>query len=220
MIILAEGIGKDFTREGLKDISFRIGPGRFTLITGESGTGKTTLLNIAGGMLHPDRGRVFVDGRDLYREYTRKERIRLLGSDLGYMMQGVSLIPSLTVKDNITYPLALTGRKYDNEKFEQILKRLGIYEVKDSYPGRISGGEYRRVLLAGVLLSEPKILFCDEPTSNLDSDSAAIVTDMLYSYVKPDRSVVVATHDTAFDRADDHVELRRKTGNDIGINAD
>lgn len=209
MRLQVENIGKEYTDGGVRDVSFQIEPGSFTLLTGESGVGKTTLLNIITGMLAPDAGHVRVNDRDLYEEYSTRDRIELLGNGFGYMMQGVSLIPSLTVEDNITYPLLLCGKKYDRDRLDSIFEKLGISGIRKSYPGRISGGEYRRVLLAGVLLSEPEILFCDEPTSNLDSASAGIVKDMLYDYAKDGRSVVVATHDTAFREAGQHILLQQ-----------
>ena len=216
MILRAEHIGKAFTDGGLEDVSFESKPGSFTIISGESGIGKTTLLNILSGMLHPDEGNVYVtvsdnnkgiSERDMYYDLKRKERVGLLGKHIGYMMQGVSMIPSLTVHDNITYPLRLTGCKYEEEQLDEILDILRISKIKDSYPGRISGGEYRRALLAGVLLMQPDIIIADEPTSSLDADTAAFVRDILEGYVSSKTSVIVATHDDGFKGENIRIEL-------------
>ena len=220
MILRAEHIGKAFTDGGLEDVSFESRPGSFTVISGESGIGKTTLLNILSGMLHPDEGNVYVTFSDnnkraddviseknMYSDLKRKERVGLLGKNIGYMMQGVSMIPSLTVHDNITYPLRLTGCKYEEEQLDEILDILRISKIKDSYPGRISGGEYRRALLAGVLLMQPDIIIADEPTSSLDADTAAFVRDVLEGYVSSKTSVIVATHDDGFKGENIRIEL-------------
>ncbi|MBQ6537543.1 MAG: ATP-binding cassette domain-containing protein [Eubacterium sp.] len=212
MVLQAEHVGKAFTDGGVSDVSLAVKPGTFTVISGESGIGKTTLLNILSGMLHPDEGKVYVknapDEKEIYSDMKRKERITLLAKNIGYMMQGVSMIPSLTVHDNITYPLKLIGCKYEEKDLDEILKTLGIEGIRDSYPGRISGGEYRRALLAGVLLKKPDIIIADEPTSSLDSETAAVVREVLKDYVSDKTAVVVATHDAGFTGEDERIELR------------
>jgi putative ABC transport system ATP-binding protein len=211
MILKAEHIGKAFTDGGVSDVNLSVEPGTFTVISGESGVGKTTFLNIISGMLHPDEGRVSVnDGKvekEIYTDMKRNERISLLGKKIGYMMQGVTMIPSLTVHDNITYPLRLIGYDYDEEDLDGILDILRISGIRDSYPGRISGGEYRRALIAGVLLKEPAIITADDPTSSLDGDTAAVVREVLKGYVSKKTAVVAATHDEGFSGEDIRIEL-------------
>ncbi len=211
MILKAEHIGKAFTDGGVSDVNLSVDPGTFSVISGESGIGKTTLLNILSGMLHPDEGKVIIkEGnveKEIYSELKRKERISLLGKSIGYMMQGVTMIPSLTVHDNITYPLKLIGCDFEEKDLEGIFDILRISGILNSYPGRISGGEYRRALLAGVLLKQPNIIIADEPTSNLDAETAGVVREVLKGYVSAETAVVVATHDDGFAGEDVRIEL-------------
>ncbi len=212
MILKANDIEKEFTGGGLSGVSFELNPGTFTLLTGESGIGKTTLLNIITGMLRPDKGSVFIDDKsgvdkEIFTQLKKSERIALLSHRIAYMMQGVSLIPSVSVYDNLVLPLELNGVKYTKDEVEETLNRLGIYKIKDEHPGHISGGEYRRVLLAGALLQKPELIVADEPTSNLDAKAAGIVRDVLYEYKTDKTSVLVATHDAGFEKADYRIEL-------------
>lgn len=211
MILRAENISMKFTGGGLHDFSFKSVQGGITVISGESGIGKTTLLNIITGMLHPDRGRVYADEKEIFNDMTKTERIKLAGSKIGYMMQGASLIPSLSVEENLTLPMRIAGGTYKKPELDEILGILKIEKLRCSYPGRLSGGEYRRVLLAGVLLQKPEIIVADEPTSNLDRTAAETVRSILCDYITPQTSAVIATHDEKFfDTAAQRIDLSGK----------
>lgn len=199
MNVRVENVSKSFGKNGLKEISFRLEQGDYLCIMGESGCGKTTLLNIVSGMLRPDTGDVLLNGKSIFHAMKEKERTALRNKTLGYMMQGSALIPDLTVWQNIVSPLELNGRSSDKMQVTALMKRLGIDNVTDSYPSEISGGEYRRVLLARVLLLDTEILLVDEPTSNLDENSAVIVREILNEYhSRQGKSLIVVTHDKQF----------------------
>lgn len=192
-------VSKKFGQNGLNKISFQLNQGDFFCITGESGCGKTTLLNIVSGMLRPDTGDVYLNGKSIFKDMKEQERTELRNKVLGYMMQGNSLIPDLTVWQNIIFPLELAGRKADEEEAVRLGEQLGIDNIMDSYPSEISGGEYRRVLLARILLLDTDILIVDEPTSNLDEKSAVIVRKVLHNICSTKRkSLIVVTHDKNF----------------------
>jgi putative ABC transport system ATP-binding protein len=197
MTLKAENISKTFGKNGLAHSSISASEGSFLCITGESGCGKTTLLNIISGMLKPDTGEVSIDGKSLY-SLRERERIKLRNEKIGYMTQGNSLIPELTVWQNIVAPSELSGKKTDSRKVMELAQRLGIDKVIDSYPSELSGGEYRRSLLARVIVLDTPLLLVDEPTSNLDESSAAIVREVLYEEYKKGKGVVVVTHDREF----------------------
>lgn len=195
MTLQAEQIEKAFGQNGLSPVSLSLSEQQFICVTGESGCGKTTLLNILSGMLRPDSGSVQLDGRDIYRDLNETERTRMRNSSIGYMTQGSSLIPELTVWQNIVCPLELYSRKTDDLAVHALAERLGIVNVVDSYPSEISGGEYRRVLLARLLMMDAKLLLVDEPTSNLDENSASIVREILHQEYRNGKGLLIVTHD-------------------------
>lgn len=195
MTLEAHNISKHFGKNGLPTVNISISDNRFVCVTGESGCGKTTLLNILSGMLRPDSGNVRLDGKNIY-DMTETERTLLRNGAIGYMAQGNSLIPELTVWQNIVCPIEIYGRKYDKKQVSELIKKLGIDNVSDSYPSDISGGEYRRALLARVISSDAKLLLVDEPTSNLDEKSAHIVREILYEQYKKGKGLLVVTHDS------------------------
>ncbi len=198
-ILKVENIEKHFGKNGLGKTDFTVSSGEYLCITGESGCGKTTLLNIISGMLRPDGGKVFLNGKDIYGELKESSRIALRRGKIGYIMQGNTLIPELNVIHNICCPAELRGEKTDRETVDEIIERLEISNIVKSFPSEISGGEYRRVLLARILITKPEILLADEPTSNLDEKSAAKVRNILDEYASDkDKLLIISTHDNTF----------------------
>lgn len=195
MTLNAENISKKFGQNGLAPVSMSIAENQFHVVIGESGCGKTTLLNILTGMLSPDSGSVTIDGKNIFTDMKESERTLLRYEKISYMTQGSTLIPELTVWQNIICPLELSGRKADEKDVNELAQKLGIVNILDSFPSEISGGEYRRVLLARCILPDAKLLLVDEPTSNLDKESAAIVREILFEEYKKGKGLLIVTHD-------------------------
>ena len=201
-MIHADNIAKHFGKNGFGPVSFTVGRGQLAGLTGASGCGKTTLLNILTGMLKPDSGTVRIDGVDLQTLRSR-ELAALRSQKIGYMMQGNVLLPDLTVMQNLLFPAQLAGRQIPKAQAAEIAEQLRISNILASYPAEISGGEYRRVMLARILLLDTPVLIADEPTSNLDSASAELVRDMLAARRAHGVTLLIAAHDKQLlDRAD------------------
>ena len=201
-MITADKIAKHFGKNGFDPISFSVQKGQMAGLTGASGCGKTTLLNILTGMLRPDSGSVLIDGTDL--QTLRSHALAVLRSQkIGYMMQGNVLLPDLTVLQNLLFPAQLAGKGIQKEQASEIAEQLHISNILASYPAEISGGEYRRVMLARILLLDTPVLIADEPTSNLDSESAALVRKMLTARRENGATLLIAAHDSLLlDHAD------------------
>lgn len=193
-MIEGKKITKLFGKNGLKSTDITVKKGEMTALAGASGCGKSTLLNILTGMLKPDSGSVLINGTDISK-LSEKERTALRGGVIGYMMQKNALLPELTVWQNILFPAYSAKKKPDKKRAEEIAERLSLTSLLGSYPSQISGGEYRRVMLARVLVTEPEIIIADEPTSNLDRESAEIVRDMLKEVNSSGTTVLAASHD-------------------------
>ena len=193
-MIEGKNITKLFGKNGLKSTDITVKKGEMTALAGASGCGKSTLLNILTGMLKPDSGSVLINGTDISK-LSEKERTALRGGVIGYMMQKNALLPELTVWQNILFPAYSVKKKPDKKRAEEIAERLSLTSLLGSYPSQISGGEYRRVMLARVLVTEPEIIIADEPTSNLDRESAEIVRDMLKEVNSSGTTVLAASHD-------------------------
>lgn len=193
-MIEGKNITKLFGKNGLKSTDITVKKGEMAALAGASGCGKSTLLNILTGMLRPDSGSVFIKGTDISK-LSEKERTALRSGVIGYMMQKNALLPELTVWQNILFPAYTAKKKPDKKRAEEIAERLSLTSLLGSYPSQISGGEYRRVMLARVLVTEPEIIIADEPTSNLDRESAEIVRDMLKEVNKNGITVLAASHD-------------------------
>lgn len=194
-MIEARNISRDFGGNGLGSTDISLDKGGFIGISGASGCGKSTLLNILTGMLRPDSGTVLIDGEDINKLSSAK-RTALRAGKIGYIMQGSVLLGELTVLENIILPARIAGKKNDNAKAEKLCEKLGIDNVMNSYPSDISGGEYRRTMLARILFADTPILVADEPTSNLDEESAAIVRNMIKEVHDKGVSIIAATHDS------------------------
>lgn len=209
-MIQAENVTKHFGQNGFDPVSFTVGRGRLTGLTGTSGCGKTTLLNILTGMLKPDSGTVRIDGTDLQTLHG-KALAALRSQKTGYMMQGNVLLPDLTVMQNLLFPAQLAGRQVQKDHAAEIAEQLHISNILASYPQEISGGEYRRVMLARILLLNTPVLIADEPTSNLDSESAGLVREVLTARRDSGVTLLIATHDQQLlERADAVISMERK----------
>ena len=164
--------------KALDGIDLSVEKGSFTAIIGASGSGKTTLLNMMGGLDTPDEGEVIVDGRNL-AGLKEKELALFRRNKVGFVYQNFHLIPTLTVRENILFPLSLAGACADRVFFREIIQMLRLGERLDAYPHELSGGGQQRVAIARALAAKPPVILADEPTGNLDSKSGQNVLGLL-----------------------------------------
>lgn len=181
-------------RTVLDDVSFSIEEGAFVTIFGKSGCGKTTLLNILGGLDRPTSGGVLIDGVDivgLAEDDLSKVRLE----KIGFVFQDFNLLADLTVRENLLLPLRFSGKR-DNGRVDELLKEFNIIDVGNEKAGKISGGEAQRTAIARALMNDPKIILADEPTGNLDLENTTHVIDM-FRLARDDfrTTILLATHD-------------------------
>jgi len=204
MMIVARGLGHTYISGGqplavLRDIDLTVAAREFVAVIGPSGSGKTTLLSLLAGLDRPTAGSVALDGQDLGRR-TEDARARLRAEKVGFVFQTFQLIPTLTALENVAVPLELLPRRRDGtralERARDLLGRVGLGDRVDHYPVQLSGGEQQRVALARAFANEPRILFADEPTGNLDADTGKRVIDLLVQLNRETGStLVLVTHD-------------------------
>ena len=191
--------------KALKDVSFSVPKGEYVAIVGESGSGKSTLLNMIGGMDIPDEGEVIVDGVNL-RGLKEKELAVFRRSKVGFVYQNFNLVPTLTVKENILFPLSLAGSTPDPAFFDEIVELLHLKERLNAYPGELSGGGQQRVAIARALATKPAILLADEPTGNLDSrTSQDVLSLMKMTGRKFSQTMVMITHNEEIAQLSDRI---------------
>jgi len=201
-IIVADGLGKTVpSPEGpltiLDDISFSIAAGEAVVVVGVSGSGKSTLLSLVAGLDAPSRGRVLLDGVDL-GALDEDGRARLRAERVGFVFQSFHLLSSLTARENVMLPLELLGRAQAPLAATQVLQRVGLGSRQRHYPNQLSGGEQQRVAIARAFVTQPRILFADEPTGNLDQHTGALVADLLFSMRREaGTTLMLVTHDEA-----------------------
>ena len=182
---------------GAKNIGITINKGEFVAITGKSGSGKTTLLNLLGGIDKPDSGSVFIDDIDLY-SVDNDKLAEIRRQRIGYVFQNFNLIPILTAKENIIMPLLLDSKKCDDELLEKIVSVLEISDRLKHLPFELSGGQKQRVAIARALINSPDVILADEPTGNLDKDSADELMRLLAKINNMGNTIILVTHDETF----------------------
>lgn len=181
----------------LKEVGFELPAGATLAIVGPSGSGKTTLLGLCAGLDRPTSGEVRVAGVSI-GGLTEDQRARVRNDHVGFVFQNFQLIPTLTALENVLVPLELRGAGGPEAEREAqgLLERVGLAERTDHYPVQLSGGEQQRVALARAFINAPKILFCDEPTGNLDGDTAHTVVDLIFGLNRErGTTLVLVTHD-------------------------
>ncbi len=192
----------------LSDISVQIARGAFTIIQGPSGSGKSSLLQVAVGLQPPTEGQVMLFGMDTAR-FGNRDRAALWSKRIGFVYQAFNLLPFLTAHENIELPMRLQSVRHKNgrrARVEQCLELVGMKTLGDRLPSQLSGGEQQRVAIARAIVNEPELLVADEPTGNLDDAAAGLVLDLLKRLqFELGMTVVVATHDARFRPAADHV---------------
>jgi putative ABC transport system ATP-binding protein len=209
-MLLLESVVKTYPKNGrritaLASIDLTVHAGQFVAVQGASGSGKTTCLLIAGGLLHPDSGKVVLSGHDIYA-MTRNQLAAFRSQNIGFVFQQYHLIPYLTVLENILAPEAVQRRSSNRERGRELAEQFGLAHRLDHTPGELSSGEKQRAALARALLFRPKILLADEITGNLDHANAQIVLGYLREYVKSGGAVLLVTHDGEIARQADVIE--------------
>jgi len=192
----------------LDDINLNVAAGESLAIVGASGSGKSTLLGLMAGLDTASRGNVFLDGHDL-GALDEDGRAGLRASRVGFVFQSFQLLPSLTALENVMLPLELGGRPDPRRGAEVILHRVGLADRVQHYPMQLSGGEQQRVAIARAYAGEPRILFADEPTGNLDRKTGERIGELLFTLNhEHGTTVVLVTHDARLaERCDRIVEL-------------
>lgn len=195
-IDVTKAYGQGETRvEALRGVNVEFEAGKLTAIMGPSGSGKSTLMHCLAGLDSISSGSCFI-GETEISKLKDKQLTSLRRDRLGFIFQSFNLVPTLTAKENITLPSDIAGRSVDKAWFDEVTKRLGLTERLGHRPSELSGGQQQRVACARALVSKPHIVFGDEPTGNLDSNSSAEVLDILRTAVNKDgQTVVIVTHD-------------------------
>ncbi|MGB4971647.1 MAG: ABC transporter ATP-binding protein [Cyclobacteriaceae bacterium] len=186
----------------LDDVSFAAEQGTSMSIIGPSGSGKTTLLGLCAGLDVPTKGTISLMGFKL-NKMDEDDRAYVRNQYVGFVFQNFQLLTTLTALENVMIPLELRGEKGVEAKAKELLERVGLKERMDHYPTQLSGGEQQRVAMARAFINSPKILFADEPTGNLDEETADHVTDLLFTLNREEKTtLVLVTH---------NLELAKKT---------
>ena len=198
----------DSAVEAVRGVSLEVPAGQFTAIMGPSGSGKSTLMHLLAGLDRPDEGTVEIAGEDITAMGDKKLTL-LRRKHIGFVFQAFNLVPTLSAEENVTLPLSIAGRKIDSAWVDSVIERVGLDDRRSHRPAEMSGGQQQRVAVARALVSEPSVLFADEPTGNLDSRSSAEVIDLLREAAGVfGQTIVMVTHDPqAADAADRVVHL-------------
>jgi putative ABC transport system ATP-binding protein len=202
LMLVARELTKEYqsgsrTLTVLDAVSFDIPQGTFVSIVGPSGSGKTTLLGLLAGLDTPTRGSVILDGADL-GNLDEDRRAKLRGEKVGFVFQSFQLIPTLTAQENVSVPLELRGERESHaaERARDVLGRVGLGDRVGHFPAQLSGGEQQRVAIARAFANQPRILFADEPTGNLDAATGLRIVELLESLNGESGStIVLVTHD-------------------------
>jgi len=197
--------------EALRGVDFQIEQGEFVAILGPSGSGKTTLLNCLSGIDSPTEGEIFFDGVEFHR-LSEEEKTKFRAQNMGFVFQFFNLIPVLTVLENVELPLRILGQKGKSvtDRALEMIKKVGLSGKEDKFPSQLSGGEQQRVAIARALVHNPKIVWADEPTGNLDSETGAAIIELLETIRLENRTtLVVVTHDEKIAQKADRIFVFR-----------
>jgi putative ABC transport system ATP-binding protein len=201
MIARLEDVSKQYqvgdqTITALEKTTFTLNEGELTLIIGPSGSGKTTLLSLIGCVIYPSAGSLWVDGQEI-NTLTQNQKAALRLNSIGFVFQNFNLLSPLNAEDNVMMPLILqkVPHKEAKQRTQTALEMVGMQDRKKSLPKQLSGGQQQRIAIARALVTNPKIVLCDEPTAALDSKSLVVVMEELRQLADEGKAVVVVTHD-------------------------
>lgn len=199
-------------------VSFEINKGEFAVVVGSSGAGKTTILNILGGMDSCDEGTILVDGKDIAK-YNDKQLTEYRRFDIGFVFQFYNLVPNLTAKENVELATQISKDSLDPA---EVLKEVGLGDRLDNFPAQLSGGEQQRVSIARALAKRPKLLLCDEPTGALDYNTGKTILKLLQDTCRNNNmTVVLITHNQAITpMADRVIKMKNSKVQSITVNPD
>ena len=193
---LKKNYGKGNTLvKALDDVSFSVEKGEFVAVVGASGSGKSTLLHLLGGVDKPTSGKIIIDGEDIYNLNETNLAI-FRRRQVGLIYQFYNLIPILNVKENMTLPILLDGKKLDETYLKELIETLGLSNRVNHLPNELSGGQQQRVSIGRALMNRPALLLADEPTGNLDSKASKDIIELLkLSNKKYKQTIIMITHD-------------------------
>ena len=193
---LKKNYGKGNTLvKALDDVSFSVEKGEFVAVVGASGSGKSTLLHLLGGVDKPTSGKIIIDGEDIYNLNETNLAI-FRRRHIGLIYQFYNLIPILNVKENISLPILLDGKKPDETYLKELIETLGLSNRVNHLPNELSGGQQQRVSIGRALMNRPALLLADEPTGNLDSKASKDIIELLkLSNKKYKQTIIMITHD-------------------------
>lgn len=209
-IIEAKQVTKTYTVEQreirvLDNVSLSVSESEFLVVEGSSGSGKTTLLSLLSGLDKPTSGRVFLQEKDI-TDKSEDDLAQLRKDMIGFVFQSFHLIPSLSALENIMFPAELKRDPAAREKANKLLQRMGLDKRSGNFPHQLSGGEMQRVAMCRALINNPKIIFADEPTGNLDSENGRAILDLLLEHQKESRTtLVLVTHSIAIAKMADRM---------------
>lgn len=189
----------DCATRALDDVTLSVPEGQFLAIVGSSGSGKSTLLHLMGGVDRPTSGSVYLAGNDVYSRNDEQLAV-LRRREVGIVYQFFNLIPTLTVLENMTLPVALDGRPVNEGRLRELVKTLGLEGREDHLPSQLSGGQQQRVAIARALAMDPKLMLFDEPTSALDPELVGDVLGVMRGLADDGMTMMVVTHEMAFAR--------------------
>jgi len=212
MILTAEHVTKAYplpdggTLLALNDVSVEVPVGKLTILRGRSGSGKTTLMNILCGLDQPTEGKVFMEGKEITL-MGDTEKTQLRRKDIGFVFQSVALIPIMTAAENVEYALRLSGWKGDRQaRVKECLEIVGLSKRMSHLPNEMSGGEQQRVAIARAIAHGPKLVFADEPTGELDTNTALQVVKIFKELNRTQGvTILMTTHDKGFMEIGDRV---------------
>ncbi len=203
---LSKVYGKGQTQvKALDNISFKVDKGEFVAIVGASGSGKSTLLHLIGGVDRPTSGKVFIDGKDIYK-FNDDELAIFRRRQVGLIYQFYNLIPILNVEENITLPLALDNREINKSKLNELIKLLGLESRIAHLPNELSGGQQQRTSIGRAMITNPAIILADEPTGNLDTRSSDEIVELLKKSNRDyKQTIVMITHNLEIAKIADRI---------------
>jgi putative ABC transport system ATP-binding protein len=189
------GDGNEVCVKALRGVSLDVGEGKLTAVMGPSGSGKSTLMHILAGLDRPNEGAVTIAGTDI-TTLGDTELTRLRREHIGFIFQFFNLLPMLSAEENVILPLKLAGEKPNREWVDELTSRVGLSDRLDHRPSELSGGQQQRVAIARALVGRPTVMFADEPTGNLDSQTGAEILELLRESVSElGQTTVMVTHD-------------------------